>query len=118
MVTIGGLVKGVTHLAVQSFNDPWARRLRFVSFLAGSIALTQIWLLILTAGRTFHGGLLLVAAILWGIAYPLMWLRIFLVFMWTPMANRHRKARAHAVRVARTEEAQVGAGRPPPQLPP
>ncbi len=112
MVTLGGIVRGITQLAVQTYDDRWARRLRFVSFFGATIVMYQVLTILSGGTRSADVGLIRLGVALWLITYILMWLRMVLVFVWLPMANRRRRARAHAIKMSAGQGGQGGS--PPP----
>ncbi len=116
MVTLGGLVRSITHLVVQSYNDKWARRLRFVSFLGATVVVEQV-LVIFNSGGARNADLRLMhfGANLWLGTYILTWLRVIFVFVWTPMAEARRREKAHAITFAPSGHGGGDSrGRPPP----
>ncbi len=120
MVTLGGLVRSITHLVVQSYNDKWARSLRFVSFLGATIVVEQV-LVIFNSGSARNADLRLMhfGANLWLGTYILTWLRVIFVFVWTPMAEARKREKAHAILVTSAERPRGDSpGRPPLNPPP
>lgn len=89
---------GLFHVAQATMHDRWVKWLRLVAFLAASSIATQL-VLHNVLGTVGLGNLLpssaltiLVASVVWLIAYPTMWLR-----MLTVMAEMEAKKEYEAV---------------------
>ncbi len=89
---------GLFHIAQATIHDRWVKRLRLVAFLAGSTIATQI---VLRSALGYVGlqnllpssaVAILVASVVWLVAYPGMWLR-----MLTVMAEMEAKKEFSAV---------------------
>lgn len=120
MVTLGGLVGSITHLVVQSYNDKWARRLRFVSFLGATVVVEQVLVIFNSGGaRSADLRLMHFGANLWLGTYILTWLRVIFVFVWTPMADTRRAEKGRSIRLASAARPREDSpGKPPPTSPP
>ena len=76
---------GLFHLAQATMHDRWVKWLRLIAFLAASSIATQVVLRNIL-GLVGMGNLIpssvvtiLVASVIWLIAYPAMWLRMLTV---------------------------------------
>ncbi len=89
---------GLFHVAQATMHDRWVKWLRLVAFLAASSIATQLVLHnvlgIVGLGNLFPSSAitLLVASVVWLIAYPTMWLRMI-----TVMAEMEAKKECEAV---------------------
>ncbi len=89
---------GLFHVAQATMHDRWVKWLRLVAFLAASSIATQLVLHnvlgVVGLGNLFPSSALtlLVASIVWLIAYPTMWLRMI-----TVMAEMEAKKECEAV---------------------
>ncbi len=89
---------GLFHVAQATMHDRWVKWLRLVAFLAASSIATQLVLHnvlgVVGLGNLFPSSALtlLVASVVWLIAYPTMWLRMI-----TVMAEMEAKKECEAV---------------------
>ncbi len=89
---------GLFHVAQATMHDRWVKWLRLISFLAASSIATQLVLRnvlgIVGLGNLLPSSALtiLVASVVWIIAYPTMWLRMI-----TVMAEMEAKKEFEAV---------------------
>ncbi len=89
---------GLFHVAQATMHDRWVKWLRLVAFLAASSIATQLVLHnvlgVVGLGSFFPSSAitLLVASVVWLVAYPTMWLRMI-----TVMAEMEAKKECEAV---------------------